>query len=326
MINQRRIRFTLFFIALVAFTASSGCTKSGSGGLGGTSESQDSVANYVNSAISPVQSALDDSEGATYFSKTEKPYSFLIEAAYAGTCDTGRFSPSLLIGKCTGTEFNRTVVSTFANCTSGQNGEFIMSGSVKLTFDSEDTCNAWLKNPSSLKSGSVDRTMSDLKKVCGCGKTWTQSSDPKVTYANVTVGGGVRTTFQKDSRLIDIFGLHRKRTTIAGATLADQSVLTSEQLQITGTREAGTRTVKSGSVVVYHNNLGITAATKFKDVFLKNDCCYPSSGTMTFELSGALTRKVELKFKDTCGKASVTTDDNVKTQTDVVLAECSTDS
>ncbi len=129
------------------------------------------------------------------------------------------------------------------------------------------------------------------------GTAWDGTAIPS-TGISITNSGGTRS--------VAINGLHRVMKGPAGKVHFDHFVRTSTNLSMTGTRLAGTRTIASGVVEVYHNLAKYTVSNSFSSVvWADNTCCYPTSGTIASTFTGTgLTGNSTLTFTSTCGEAT----------------------
>lgn len=162
-------------------------------------------------------------------------------------------------------------------------------------------------SPGTLSSGSsVVRTSSSQVLTLASGATLTTDTAAHTAYDGTSIGStGITVSKSGTTRTIAIDGIHRILKGPRGRTLFNHS-LKSTGLTVTGTRALGTRVV-SGNLTVYHNIAAYTATNTFNNVTWGNSsCCYPTSGSISTSLSGALTGSTSLAFTSTCGSATFT--------------------
>jgi hypothetical protein len=117
---------------------------------------------------------------------------------------------------------------------------------------------------------------------------------------------------------IQVRGVQNTLVGPAGRTLFDH-IVTSD-LYAKGTKSTGTLNL-NGTAATYHQVALYTAAHTFTNVtWASSSCCFPTSGTVSTTLTGAVSGTTSLSFTSTCGSASFTgTDGSTSTLT---LTQC----
>ena len=123
---------------------------------------------------------------------------------------------------------------------------------------------------------------------------WDGTSIP-ATGTDIAMSGGTRT--------ITVHGLRRILRGSSGTTWFDHSLKTTTDIDITGTRAAGTREIQQGVLVIYHNRAHYTATNTFstsnKVKWGDPNCCYPTTGRITTVFTGTILANAILDFSST---------------------------
>jgi hypothetical protein len=271
--------------------------------------SQDSSTNTVQSVVSVVNQAALLAESVGGVAPTGL-------SAFAGTCPSSR----------SGCTVNARTVA-YADCTLGR---YSVNGAANLSYDSASTCTA--ANTAMPTSGSVTRTSAGLVlSVPNNGGTLNVTSDNSPAYTGESVGGGLRVSFNSATAYsIAVLGLNRVRFAADGLRIFDHSIKTSSDLQVTGTFAGRDRTVSTGSIVLHHNRLQVTATSTLTGL-IWNDlgCCHPRAGTVAStirNLAGTTVETWNLEFGAaglTCGQVKATITANGRSQVSTLtLADC----
>ncbi len=211
-----------------------------------------------------------------------------------------------------GTCSSNVLTSTFPTCTV-LNGTLFLAGSWTNTYNDEATC--LTHRTSGILSDNADtltRTTSNFAVISELFQLGT-STNSHTTYDSTTLPrlafSGVRITrISASERQLTIGSLRRILRTASNRIVYDQSLETDATgLSVTGSRQAGSRSV-SGTVVVYHNTASYKATTTYNSVrWESNTCCYPTSGSVSMALTGSGTTNgnANLAFRS-CGLATYT--------------------
>lgn len=146
-------------------------------------------------------------------------------------------------------------------------------------------------------------------------KTYDQTDIPS-TGVTVSMASGVRT--------VVIHGLHKIMKTKDQKTISDHTI-TSTGLSIQGLRTAGTRQV-SGAMTLFHNLASYKAVHTFSAVtWGQAACCFPTSGSISSQLTGSVSGTTNLTFNAgtdsaKCGEATFQALDG--TTSTVTLSQC----
>lgn len=282
----------------------------------------DSATLVLESALGTVIGALNDVEHVNSYAKLTKPSFSFITSALATSCSSSRFNPA--IGKdCGETEQKKTVQAAFNSCTVGPQDQFTLNGTVTLTFDTAETCNTWIAGTALPTSGSVMRTMSNLTRLNPNNSRVATSTVAHENYLNYQIASGIKTTFGATDRTIEILGVRKIRTRPDGQAGFDHSIMSlpPSPIVVTGTKESGNRTIQSGVIRVDHNTAKYSLTANLSGLSWSNACCYPISGTTTFQATGKISGAMIVDFgTGSCGSVRVT--DFTNDQKTVLLASC----
>lgn len=266
----------------------------------------DSETFTAESAVSVVNSVLNDAEQSNAYADSAQTRLNLIPNAYAASCGLSRFTPSVGSADCGGTTGDKTVNSIFASCTAGSSDEYVLQGTVILTFNSPATCASWIQGLALPTSGSVTRTTSGFTRINPNGSRVNTDSASHLNYLGQTISGGVTTAFGVGSRSVSVNGLHRVRTSNSGYRVYDHSVTSVTPLIVTGTRITGNREITSGTVRVDHNLARYSTTANFTGLRWDTSCCHPTSGSIIFNLTGTKSGSLELDFgSGSCGEVFI---------------------
>ncbi len=280
----------------------------------------DSAVLMFESAVSSINSGANDVEQSPAYSQNKSVN--ILPEAYAASCSLNRFTPMVGSANCVGTEDDKTVISNFDSCTVGNANQFVLTGSVKLMFDSAGTCSSWINGGLLPTSGYVVRTADSFVRSNWNGSYVKTDSNAHSSYLGQSISGGIKTTFTDSSRTFDILGLHRQRFRGDGSKGFDHSVYTTSPVVTAGSRLSGNRSIQSGAIRVDHNRARYSATTNLSGLVWDNSCCHPVSGTLTFDLSGSVSGKFLINFgTNQCGLVDVTDQNGNKTQVELYTCE-----
>lgn len=282
---------TAFLFSCTAALISAGCARdpSQAHSLIASIGNESSPALLVESAVSSVNNALNDAEQVSSYAQhrltpMQKFSDFLIPSAWAASCGVSRFSPLFGSASCRGTANNATVTATFNGCTAGQSGEFALSGSEQLTFDSATTCDTWISG-NIPTSGSVTRTSTDFTQRNSDGSKVFLTSADHTNYLGTSISGGTRTAFSSNGRSVTILGLHRIHVYPGNVKGYDHSIYTLDSILATGLKANGSRRIESGTVRVDNNANKFSSTMSLAGLAWSTQCCHPVSGTINFTVN-----------------------------------------
>lgn len=276
------------YIAVIAVSLLSACGKIKNPNEAGT-KSADSELTVAESAISSVNTAADEAEQAE-----------------VGECNLSRFAPLLGSASCVGTENDSTVTVNYGGCNVST---AIITGSVKLSFDSPATCSSWINGGSLPTSGSAVATSADSKVTFANGYYIDVNSNQHYNYLGQSIQGGARATFgANNTRQIDILGFHRVlREPSHNLRIFDHSITTTSPIVVSGFKSNGTRQVSSGSVRVFHNIAEFTTDVTYTDLQWSTMCCHPVDGQVEYQLTGNFNGNYKVDFSTgVCNQVRVT--------------------
>lgn len=116
---------------------------------------------------------------------------------------------------------------------------------------------------------------------------------------------GVTVTKTSTGRTISIGGLHNTINSAGDAVLLNQSLKTTSDLVVSGTKSGGNRAISSGTIKVYHNIARFNGTYDFSNVVWgSTSCCYPTSGTIAVTYSSDTSFSASVTFSSTCGQAT----------------------
>jgi hypothetical protein len=257
--------------------------------------SLDQIADSVEGAITGASGAIDDASGDSMVSQRSLFLKLLVPEAHAA---------------CTRTLTN----NGGGNCSRNVNcdfGSYLWSGTISLNFANGATCSLTGAGDSFTRTPEFGRT--------GPRGTIQTTSQNRQAWDGNTIGGGM-TISQVDGMgnlSLDIDGIHKILTRTGGRTVFDMSVSTTSPLQINQLSRNG-RNISSGVLSVHHNRARFTAEHTFQSVSYSSSCCYPTSGSISTDLTGTLNGNATVTFNG-CGKISVSFKGNSKSYT---LANC----
>lgn len=268
---------------LSALVVISGCAKSEE-----SSEAvSDSTSNVTESAASAIGSIATD---------TESDSVGLMSIGPLATCSLATARSS-----CAGASSD-TITVNWNGCTILA-GKITLTGGWTNTYNSAGTCTT-AQSAALPSGGSVTRTTDSYVVTFRLGAYLTTDTTAHSAWDGSSIPAtGVVTTNSSGTRTVVINGLHRVLRGPRGTKWFDHSI-TSSGMTITGTRAAGTRTV-SGSMTLYHNLARYTATSTFNSVqWGSSSCCYPTSGSISTTLTGAVSGTTTLTYSSTCGTAT----------------------
>ena len=274
----------------------------------------DNQVNLIESAIGTINSSLNDEEQVNSYAKfqsTPRIFHLIIPQAYADNqCSIARFSPSIGTHSCAGTEDDRLVTANFNGCSTGSYNNISLSGQVYLTFDSPSTCDSWVNGGSLPTAGSVIRSTTNFSRTYK-RLSVTMRSDYDYNYKSEPIVGGIQTIFSVGSRSVNIIGVTREGvyTSARGVQtpIFHHSIHTPSPLQVSGTKAQGNRVITSGEIQIDHNLAEYSLNAQVSNIAYSSSCCYPTSGTLSFNRSGAISGSLSVTFSNVCGEISYST-------------------
>jgi len=271
-------------IAIAGFTFA--CNKSNES----TEAVSDSTSNVTESAASTVGNIAGDTESGSVGFAADDSHGLLAACSLAAARST-----------CSGASSD-TITVTWNDCTILL-GTVTLSGGWTNRYDSAGTCTT-ARTAALPSGGSVTRTSDSYVVAFRSGAYLTTDTTTHTAWDGTSIPAtGVVTTNNSGTRTVVINGLHRVLRGPRGTRWFDHSI-TSSGLTVTGTHAAGTRTV-SGNMTVYHNIARYTATSTFNSVqWGSSSCCYPTSGSISTALAGAVAGTTTLTYSSTCGQAT----------------------
>lgn len=182
------------------------------------------------------------------------------------------------------------MTNTYQGCTSIP-GVLDLSGTTEMILDDVVACGAF-------GAGNLPGTP------YGATKKYTNylRTDSRGT-TSFTATQNIRISYENGAWEIAIPEL--RRTTVSGTTtVEDYSLLSTEDVEVSGQRALGTRRISSGEMRVGDFVGNVTFEFLFDGIDFENaSCCYPTSGSITgSEIEGATTVPQSMTFKNTaCG-------------------------
>jgi len=310
-------KILVFLLALSAFSLSA-CNRTT-----GDTDGDEAASNVSESALTSAGSEATISEGAA------APFITALSADYADDFQNMDYLDpqdmhSRSISACLFSTARSTCTSnvdtiTWGGCTIGTAS---LTGTWTETWSAGFCANG--AKPGALTSGnSVTRvTTSDQVLTLASGATVTTNTTAHTAWDGTSIPGtGVTTTMSGATRTIMINGLKRTMVGPKGRTWYNHSILTPNPgLSVTGTR-AGANRVVNGTLTLFHNIARYKADHTFNAVtWGSSSCCYPTSGSITTNLTGSKTGSVTLGFTSTCGQATFT--DTTAASSTVTLTQC----
>lgn len=241
----------------------------------------DPLAESLESAVNAVSGASDDAANEAVVAYERSPLmELLLPSAHAAACSRALTGAA---GVCT-----RNV-----NC---EAGPYVWSGTATLTFANAASCSF---------SGIGDTFLREVNfRRSGPRGNLLTTSEFRTNYLGQSIGGGIQVERTGTGYEIDILGQSKVLTSNRGTTVFDVSVETPVKL-VTNKVIRNARIVSSGTLNVYHNRAGFTAAHTFNNVEWSATCCYPVSGSMNVTLSGSRTESGTVSFNG-CGNVTTT--------------------
>ncbi len=236
----------------------------------------DSSATALEAGITAATNSLDDLTTSAGFAR--------------GTC-SGRAVSSLCSGGIK--------TKAYDACTLGA-GLFTLDGDVTLTY-SDSGCNM-VSN-----GNSVLRTF-DLSATGAFGGTTRSTSDAHTTWDGTVMGEGATVEKTSAGHTLSIHGLRRTRSRFSGSQVFDFSIRTLSTAPIVvegSTLDWSDRILRSGTLQVHHNLAEFTTTLEIANLMQASDCCYPTSGTITFSQTGSITAAGTVVYTG-CGSGTVT--------------------
>lgn len=304
-----------FFVCFL--TVFAGCARKVNKDQGALGASSDAVSGTLESAITSMTGAVDESTGESFAKFQEKPNAWAwLNASWLSSAQASTACVRASSQLCIGGTFVQDAI--FSGCSVGKT-DFTVTGNTRLTWS---RVGCFLQNT----NDHVTRTL-DLTRTGPLDGQLAVSSATHTTYDDTSVGGGQILTLNATDYSLKISGIHKVFTTAKGTTLYDHSIQTSSDIHFASLPRYEVkngiiteRKITSGAVDIYHNLLKykVSYAVSSRLGFSK-DCCYPTSGQMTGTLTGSLKGTATADFNSTCGSATVT---HAGVSTPVTLALC----
>lgn len=327
-LSMMRLEKSWFVFAIALGVLSSGCNKRSST----ASDANIALAQMADTFTGALVAPLNEYERVTVFAQnaagfdrtgsgvTNAPWTNVLLAkvlwvkvfsravlsadAAAVACSDSRFSPALSSGGCSAT--SAVVEANYSDCTAGAQNEVTLHGKTLLSFDAKATCDNFIGGLP-LSSGSAVWTTDEFIRTGTGGSSVTTTSGAVKNYLSQSVGGGAKFTFGATSNTLNILGLHRSSTGGSSLGAFDHTVSTTIPFTVTGTKAALNRHVVSGTVVIDDNNLLLTATGTVTNLTWPGNCCYPTSGSVNFDVKGTYVGTAKLDFNSgTCGVVNFT--------------------
>jgi hypothetical protein len=258
-----------------------------------SSASSDPLAESLESAVNAVAGASDDAANESVVASQTSPLmDLLIPSAHAAACSRNLSGAA---GVCT-----RNV-----NC---EAGPYVWSGTATLTFANGASCSFSGVGDTFLREVNFRRT--------GPRGNLLTTSAFRTNYLGQNIGGGIEVEKTGTGYELDILGQSKVLTSKRNSTVFDVSAETPVKLVMNKLIRSG-RIVSSGTLNIYHNKAGFTAAHTFNNLEWNSTCCYPVSGSLDVSLSGSRTESGTVTFTG-CGSVTTT----FATTRSITLANC----
>lgn len=196
-----------------------------------------------------------------------------------------------------------------------------LKGGWTNTYNNTNAC--MQAQEGALQSGqSVTRTSSGLTIDGYFGGKLEFNTLAHSAYDQTTISAkGITVANEGRYRVVDIAGARRTLKNSDGKVLFDVSMMTPNEILMTGTRAARNRQINAGTIRIYDNENEYIGHITFSAVKWGNSsCCYPTAGSLITSYEGSKTGTSTLQFTSTCGKAKYQ-DENGSTK-DIELIQC----
>ncbi len=217
-------------------------------------------------------------------------------------------SPGSSFGPCSSSVKSRS----FGGCSrTGSSGDTVtVNGSASLTFSDSGCSMATDGNYFTRTVSNHYVTLTSGYKIltftsAGVVDATTISTSDLSTWDGLSKSGGTKVTKTSGGMNIVIQGIHRWGLRSTGVVGFKHTMYTdSSGITVTGSGTSGSPYTVSGTVTVAHNRASVNVSTTYNNVgYVPSSCCYPTSGTMTYQLGSATSRTIT--FTSTCGSITV---------------------
>ncbi len=283
-----------------------------------TGDDDSSVAGFVQSSIGTVSDALSQDSVSTFSQQASllpTQNSELVESAELTSSSSALLpkaacsSAGSSFGSCTSGVKNRS----FGGCSrTGSSGDTVtVNGSASLTFSDSGCSMATDGNYFTRTVSNHYVTLTSGYKIltftsAGVVDATTISTSDLTTWDGLTKVGGTKVKKTTGGLSIQILGVHRWGLRSTGVVGFKHTIYTpdSSPISVIGSGTSGSPYTVSGTVTVAHNRASVNVSTTYNNVgYVPSSCCYPTSGTMTYQLGSATSRTIT--FTSTCGSITV---------------------
>lgn len=187
---------------------------------------------------------------------------------------------------------------TYDECSLGATA-FTLDGSVTLTY-TDSGCNM-------IATGNAVTRTFDLVATGPFGGTTQSTSEAHTTWDGVALTEGVLIEKTAGGHTVKINGVRRTRKRFSGSQIFDFSVNTvaDAPVVVEGSLDWANRILRSGKIEVHHNIAEFTTTLELSNLAQSSDCCYPTSGTISFNQTGSITAQGNVVFTG-CGAGTLT--------------------
>lgn len=305
--NVKTLNFNLLIISVFILNACAPEEKS----------VESELADSAESAIASISGIADDPQMSTGFAvRSEKngieSIAAIVEKAFlpkafADSCQRAA-SQACMSGVKSIDYAGCTIGSSYFTLVDGDND--LNTPSVNLAFSQNDCSMA-------AAGDEVSRTY-DYKIVGPRGGSLRVSSNALSGSEPGVSGGGKLTYNGSSSWTIQLLGKNKVLTGPGGREWFNHSILTTQDIQISGGLARANRVVESGQIKVFHNLADFTVTHTINQLAWNSMCCHPVSGSVTSIAEGKISGSFSITF-NSCGKATVTKDDKTR---EVELSYC----
>ncbi len=286
-----------------------------------TSDDDSSVTGFVQSSVGAVSDALSQDTVAIFSqdpSAQESTRQQLVSEEQVSEQQVATNNSGALLPRaaCTSTSFGACSSSvksrSFGGCSrTGSSGDTVtVFGSASLTFSDSGCSMATNGNFFTRTVSNHYVTLSSGYKIlvftsAGVVDATTISSSDLTTWDGLSKSGGTKVTKNSNAMNVLIQGVHRWGLRSTGVVGFKHTMYTdSSGITVTGSGTSGSPYTVSGTVTVAHNRANVNVSTLYNNVgYVPSSCCYPTSGTMTYQLGTATARTIT--FNSTCGSITV---------------------
>lgn len=195
----------------------------------------------------------------------------------------------------------------YLNCSSWGGS---LSGTAKLTYSDSDCAFGTSAGQTLIRAAMLTR-----QGLSG-GSIVTDSVNDSKAYDGTIVGAGATLTYDGNVNYeLSIAGVHKVQSLNSGATVFDESVMTTAPISLTGELD-GARAIDGGSITVFHNSAKYKAVmVPHQLTYTHSNCCHPTGGSIDITYYGSLTGSGTVTFPGACGVANLSINGHSETIT-----------